>query len=98
MLSTPISLFIEIYVDPFVCTGCGTCVDQCSMGVFEMQKMIAEPVRGDSCIGCFLCKNFCPTGSDPDPLGHEGVMDVRICRCRILTILNKGRTNVKRII
>jgi NAD-dependent dihydropyrimidine dehydrogenase PreA subunit len=63
MQSTPISLFIEIYVDPFMCTGCGTCVDQCSMGVFEMQEKIAEPVRGNSCIGCFQCKNFCPTGA-----------------------------------
>ena len=63
MQSTPISLFIEVYVDAGACIGCGTCVDQCSMGVFRMHEKVADPVNGNSCIGCFECKNFCPTGA-----------------------------------
>jgi len=58
--STPISLFIEVYVDPSLCIGCRTCIDECSMGVFEMDGDKAYAVHASVCIGCFKCREFCP--------------------------------------
>jgi formate hydrogenlyase subunit 6/NADH:ubiquinone oxidoreductase subunit I len=63
MLTTPVSLFIEVYVDGSLCIGCGTCVEQCSMGVFKMNDEVADPVNSHTCIGCFQCKNFCPNNA-----------------------------------
>lgn len=60
MLISPISVFIEVYVDKPHCNGCGSCVDQCSMGVFRIDEEKAEPVQSQACIGCFKCLDFCP--------------------------------------
>ena len=44
------------------CTGCGTCVDVCPSGVYELDdaagktKVVAE----DECIECLACQDQCP--------------------------------------
>jgi Indolepyruvate ferredoxin oxidoreductase, alpha and beta subunits len=63
MLISPISVFIEVYVDTPLCNGCGDCVDQCSMGVFRIYEEKAEPVQSQACIGCFKCLSFCPVNA-----------------------------------
>ncbi|MFA5296183.1 MAG: 4Fe-4S dicluster domain-containing protein [Methanoregulaceae archaeon] len=52
---------MEVYVDRIFCNGCGTCVDLCSMGVFQMAGKWAEPFRQHLCVACFRCRDFCPT-------------------------------------
>ncbi|MFX1450092.1 MAG: ferredoxin family protein [Promethearchaeota archaeon] len=55
----------KIKVDMDKCTGCGTCVDVCPSGVYELDdaagktKVIAE----DECIECLACQDQCPEGA-----------------------------------
>ena len=49
------------------CTGCGTCVDVCPVGVFELQNIPeypdtqkSKPVNADECIQCMACVTQCP--------------------------------------
>jgi uncharacterized protein (DUF362 family)/NAD-dependent dihydropyrimidine dehydrogenase PreA subunit len=45
--------------DPDLCTGCGTCVDQCPVGALSMQGDLPQ-VDADMCITCFCCQEICP--------------------------------------
>ena len=45
--------------DPALCTGCGTCVDQCPAGALTMADALPR-VDTDACITCFCCQEMCP--------------------------------------
>jgi ferredoxin len=45
--------------DPELCTGCGTCIDQCPVTALSMVDNIPQ-VDADSCITCFCCQEICP--------------------------------------
>jgi len=45
--------------DPELCTGCGTCVDQCAAMALTMHDNLPQ-VDADSCITCFCCQEICP--------------------------------------
>jgi len=45
--------------DPELCTGCGTCVDQCAAMALTMNDDLPQ-VDADSCITCFCCQEMCP--------------------------------------
>jgi len=45
--------------DPDLCTGCGTCVDQCAAMALSMSENLPQ-VDADSCITCFCCQEICP--------------------------------------
>jgi uncharacterized protein (DUF362 family)/NAD-dependent dihydropyrimidine dehydrogenase PreA subunit len=45
--------------DPELCTGCGTCVDQCAAMALSMHDNLPQ-VDADSCITCFCCQEMCP--------------------------------------
>jgi len=46
-------------VDPELCTGCGTCIDQCPVSALSMAKH-APAVDAELCITCFCCQEICP--------------------------------------
>ncbi|MGA7878249.1 MAG: 4Fe-4S binding protein, partial [Desulfoferrobacter sp.] len=46
--------------DPELCTGCGTCVDQCAVSALSMGSDDLPIVDADSCITCFCCQEMCP--------------------------------------
>jgi len=50
----------RILVDNEKCTGCGTCVDVCPVGVFEINSEKSVPVRTDECLVCRACEVQCP--------------------------------------
>jgi len=54
---------VKIIVDKDKCTGCGTCVDTCPMGVYEIQNGKSVPVKVDECIVCRACEAQCPEGA-----------------------------------
>jgi uncharacterized protein (DUF362 family)/Pyruvate/2-oxoacid:ferredoxin oxidoreductase delta subunit len=49
--------------DPELCTGCGTCVDQCPVSALSLvqfgEGQLPE-VDPDTCITCFCCQEICP--------------------------------------
>ena len=45
--------------DPKLCTGCGTCIDQCPVSALSMNDHIPQ-VDTDTCITCFCCQEICP--------------------------------------
>jgi len=45
--------------DPKLCTGCGTCIDQCPVSALSMNDHIPQ-VDADTCITCFCCQEICP--------------------------------------
>ncbi|MEJ2023915.1 MAG: DUF362 domain-containing protein [Deltaproteobacteria bacterium] len=46
--------------DPVLCTGCGTCVDQCPVSALSFGEEDVPQVDGDRCITCFCCQETCP--------------------------------------
>jgi len=51
----------EIKIDFEKCTGCGTCVKVCPVGVYELiEDKAAAGVNADQCMVCRACENMCP--------------------------------------
>jgi NAD-dependent dihydropyrimidine dehydrogenase PreA subunit len=52
-------------IDPEKCTGCGTCVDICTMDVIRMNDIQkkAEIIYAVDCMTCFSCEVACPVGA-----------------------------------
>jgi len=53
----------KVIVDKEKCTGCGTCVENCPVDVYEIKNEKAVPVNEDACIACRLCESQCPEGA-----------------------------------
>ena len=55
----------KIKVDMDKCTGCGTCVDVCPSGVYELDSDAGttKVVNPDECIECLACEDLCPEGA-----------------------------------
>ncbi len=45
--------------DPELCSGCGTCMDQCAVSALSMVDGLPQ-VDADTCITCFCCQELCP--------------------------------------
>lgn len=45
--------------NPELCTGCGTCVDQCPVSALCMSDHLPK-VDADTCITCYCCQEICP--------------------------------------
>jgi ferredoxin len=45
--------------DPELCTGCGTCVEQCPVTALSMNNQLPQ-LDADLCIACFCCQEICP--------------------------------------
>ena len=46
-------------VAPDLCSGCGTCIDQCPMSALSMGEEYPQ-VDKEACIACFCCQESCP--------------------------------------
>jgi len=47
------------WINKELCTGCETCVDECSVGAILMEGDIAF-IKEDECIRCGVCHDVCP--------------------------------------
>ena len=52
---------VEIKVEVEKCTGCGTCVDTCPVGVYEVKDGKSTPVKVSECLVCRACETQCPS-------------------------------------
>jgi len=52
-------------IDESKCEGCGTCVDVCPQGVFELDEETgkAKVARPDDCVECETCVEECPANA-----------------------------------
>jgi NAD-dependent dihydropyrimidine dehydrogenase PreA subunit len=50
---------VKIVVDNEKCTGCGTCVETCPVGVFEIKDKKSVPVKPEECLVCRACEVQC---------------------------------------
>ena len=48
------------HIDSDKCTGCGTGIDVCPIGVFEMNGDKSVVKKPDDCIQCKACEVSCP--------------------------------------
>ena len=55
------------WINKELCTGCQTCVDECSVGAISMEEEIAF-IKEDECIRCGVCHDVCPD----DAVRHDG--------------------------
>ena len=46
-------------VDPELCTGCGTCIEQCPVSALSMSGQLPR-VDPSLCTICFCCQEICP--------------------------------------
>lgn len=45
--------------DPELCTGCGTCIEQCPVSALTLKEALPR-VDPEICISCFCCQEICP--------------------------------------
>jgi len=55
------------WINKELCTGCQTCVDECSTGAISMEENIAF-INEDECIRCGVCHDVC----SEDAVRHDG--------------------------
>ena len=55
------------WINNELCTGCQTCIDECSVGAISMEEDIAV-IKEDECIRCGVCHDVCPE----DAVRHDG--------------------------
>jgi NAD-dependent dihydropyrimidine dehydrogenase PreA subunit len=53
-------MMVKIVVDNHKCTGCGTCVDTCPVGVYEVKDGKSAAAKPDECLVCRACEVQCP--------------------------------------
>ncbi|MBD3230212.1 MAG: 4Fe-4S dicluster domain-containing protein [Candidatus Lokiarchaeota archaeon] len=51
---------VKITVDEDLCTGCGTCVENCPSEVYEIVDNVSKVVNPEECIECLACEEQCP--------------------------------------
>jgi len=55
------------WINKQLCTGCQTCVDECSVGAISMEEEIAF-INENECIRCGVCHDVC----QDDAVRHDG--------------------------
>lgn len=54
---------MTISIDEEKCTGCGSCVPNCHLGIIEVREGKARVVNAELCDGAGRCLGHCPTGA-----------------------------------
>jgi len=49
-----------VKIDLERCDGCGKCVEECPMDVFQMASNKAQAANEEDCMTCRLCETVCP--------------------------------------
>ena len=55
------------WINEDMCTGCGVCVDECSVGAITIREDEKATIDEDRCIRCGTCHEMCPN----DAVRHD---------------------------
>ncbi|HQG32085.1 MAG TPA: 4Fe-4S binding protein, partial [Deltaproteobacteria bacterium] len=50
---------VRPHVEQELCTGCGSCIDQCPASALSMNDGLPA-VNAEACVTCFCCQEICP--------------------------------------
>ncbi len=56
------------WISEELCTGCGTCVEECPVGAITLQADDLAVIDDQTCIRCGTCHEDCPEGA----VRHDG--------------------------
>jgi len=56
------------WISEELCTGCGTCVEECPVGAITLQADDVAVIDDDTCIRCGTCHEDCPE----EAVRHDG--------------------------
>lgn len=48
------------WVNREMCTGCGTCVEECPVGAMSLEENVGAVINDEECIRCGKCHDVCP--------------------------------------
>ena len=72
--------FVNIYIDPQKCTGCGACLPSCEGGYIEGLPGYIHMVETLDCVKCGKCMEACPEGAVVRTLGMVPRLPDRLTR------------------
>lgn len=55
--------FLEYYIDPVSCTGCGDCLSSCHENAIEGEDDYIHVIDGSACTSCGKCVSACKAGA-----------------------------------
>jgi energy-converting hydrogenase B subunit K len=47
-------------IDPYLCSGCGLCINICPEDVIRKEGDVAAIVYPEDCLACLACEAVCP--------------------------------------
>ena len=95
LVSSPVMVPVAV-VDSALCTGCGTCRDECAYGaprVFGSTAVVFE----EMCHGCGLCTRACPQGAIHEEPRRIGEMTAGSTTSPEGIVLVSGRLDVGQV-
>ena len=73
---------VKITVDKDVCIGCGLCVHDCPMKVYQIKDGVSVVVNQEDCMQCLSCHEICPSNA----IEHQDIylsrrlyVDLEVC-------------------
>ena len=51
---------MTVTIDTSACTGCETCIDECSLELLSLQGGVVVISDPDECLDCGRCVDVCP--------------------------------------
>ena len=84
-----------VYVDEKRCSGCGLCVDVCSVGAITLEDHVAT-INQSLCSECEACAGACPEGAIltvtepalvPQPVSEVGPHELQVASPSLVTRL-----------
>jgi ferredoxin len=74
------SAFMNIYIDPSVCDGCGDCIDVCPVDCIDGKAKYIHMIDEFDCTKCGKCSEVCPTNAVVRTTGRLPKLPQRLTR------------------
>lgn len=79
-LSGVCNAFMNIYINPLICDGCGDCIDVCPIDCIEGKAKYIHMIDEFDCTKCGKCSEVCPNNAIVKTKGHIPKLPERLTR------------------